>query len=238
MDTIHLFEDGYYLIGNKAVAKSFLFRNETDCERFKLKIDEYLGPLCEILAYGFLKDEFQLVIRLKSRKVFEDYFLKKFESKPERGDFIPESTYIFAQAMANLQSGYAKHFNFKYQRDGGLMKGRYFRHLIESEKELDEQIEMVNAMKVVVNRNKIWTFRRKEVGFLLEKTERSVVRSSALCYGDGGVKSGLSCFMLKSKVFVRGHFDKPPPKRIDFKNPRENIRNLVAFMLMKVQTPS
>lgn len=233
MNTVHLFEEGYYLIGNKAVAKSFMFGDENDCKLFQSKIDKYLSPLCDILAYGFLKDEFQLVVRLKSRSVFEDYFLSKFEIDVSSGDIIPESTYIFAQAMANLQSGYAKYFNYKNKRDGGLMKGRYFRELIESEAELGSKIEEVNSLEVQRDRNSIWTFRRKEAGYCLDKVVGSLVRSSRRCYEVYGAKPMMQCFVHLGNINLRGQFDTVPPKRIDFKNKHESLRNLVQFMLLK-----
>ena len=239
METIHLFEDSYYLVGNKAVAKCFMFRDERDCSRFKLKIDYHLKSLCDVLAYGFLKDEFQLVVRLKSRKVFEEYYKQKYDYKPDEGQVIPETTYIFAQAMSNLQSGYVKFFNYKYERDGGLMCGRYFRRLIRSEKELDSIISAVNAMQVIGQRSRIWTFRRKEAGFRLELIKDTVTRSSRMCYQLDRlgkrllVEAELGCFSHKETIYLRGHFDHPPPKRIPFANKAENLKSLLSFMFMK-----
>ena len=232
MKTIHVFENGLYKIGNKAVSKCFLFKEETDCERFKLMLDKQLSPLCDILAYKLTRDEFQLVIKLKSREVFKNYYIEKYDFG---GDFIPESTYIFAQSMANLQSGYAKYFNYKYERDGGLMRGRYSRELIESEELLDSAIKNLHEAKNMIERRPIWTFRRRGEGFDFEELEKGGVRNSSVCYMNGGFDSGLECFMPKDKLGIRGLFKNIPPKRISFENKREKVRNLLAFMFLRLE---
>ncbi len=194
MKTKHIFEDACYLIGNKAVAKCFLFGDEKDCLQFKQKLDHHLGSLCDIMAYGFTQDEFKLVIKMKSRGEIEEYYIQKYAKLYEQEAYIPETTYIFARAMANLQSGYAKYFNFKYKRDGGLMKGRYTRTLIESPLHLREMVNSVNCLHQQGKRSRIWTFRRKERGFNLELIKNTVNRSSLECYQDSNVRSGLESF--------------------------------------------
>ena len=235
MKTQHLFEEGYYLIRNKSVAKCFLFKDDYDCNRFKSKIDTYLSPLCDILAYGFLQDEFQMIVRLKSREVFESYFKKKYEKVIDRVEVIPDTTYIFAQAMSNLQSGYAKWFNYKYERDGGLMAGRYHRELIESENDLDQLIGEINGLVKKIKRNSIWTFRRKEPGFEMNEINNSLIRSSKGYY-DGGCASEeriLRAFRHKKDIDLRGHFLNLPPKAILDYNSTKKMRNLIAFMFLK-----
>ena len=231
MKTKHLFENGYYFISNKAVAKCFMFKDKGDCVRFKLKMDQYLGPLCDVMAYGLTHDEFQILVRLKSREAFEKYFQSKFGSNGDL-NFIPETTYIFAQAMANLQSGYVKYFNYKYERDGGLMKSRYNRSLVESDFELENRIKEIHNLNASCKRNRIWTFRRKEKGFVFDLSVKNKVRSSVRFYKNVNLNHDLRCFKTKDKIYVRGHFDILPPKQINFKNYSEKVKNLLAFMFM------
>jgi hypothetical protein len=225
MKTIHLFEEGYYLISNKAVAKSFLFGDKKDSELFKRKVETHLSPISHVLAFGFLHDEFQLLVKLKSRKEFEAYYLEK-HGKAET-DFIPETTYIFAQSMANLQSGYAKAFNYRYDRDGGLMKGRYFRKLVESEEELEKLISSINGLNEMFKRSAIWTIRRKGGVFSLGN---GGWMSSAKYYMGLGLEEVFDGFILKDKIYIRGQFENLPPKRISFKNELEKVKNLVSFI--------
>ncbi len=233
MKTKHLFADGIYHIGNKAVAKCFLFADEKDCIRFQTNIDHHLGPLCDVLAYSFSEDEFQLVVKLKDRKTIENYFKEKYAKFYQDEKFIPETTYIFAQAMANMQSGYAKYFNYRYDRDGGLMKGRYFRHLIESEEELNNLVKKVHAFHAQSKRSRIWTFRRKEEGFNLEFKVSARVRSSLRSYEEARITSGIGCFKSLHQIDLRGRFSNLPPKRLEHKKTSEKIRNLISFMFLR-----
>ncbi len=233
MKTKHLFEDACYLIGNKAVAKCFLFGDEKDCIRFRHGIDHHLGEICDVLAYGFSKDEFQLLVKLKSRKEIEEYYKKKYCKMYSQDKFIPETTYIFAQAMANLQSGYAKYFNYRYKRDGGLMKGRYFRSLIGSESHLKSVIDQVHALDERGKRSRIWTFRRKEDGFNLELIKEGVNKSSRDCYENQGNESPMRAFVRLTNLDLRGQFEKLPPRSLNHKKTATKLKNLVSFMFLK-----
>ncbi len=235
MDTIHLFENGYYHISNKAVAKCFLFKNEEDCNRIKMRIEKTLSPICDILAFGFSHDEFQMVVKLKSRKTFETYYLNKYEQDVGFEKKIPETTYLFANAMSNLQSGYAKWFNHKYKRDGGLMKGRYLRRLIESREDLAETISLVNIMKEIKQRDKIWTFRRKGSELGEGELKSNGARSSWNFYNLGEKIEGISCFKHYRKVYLRGHFNNLPPKRLIANDSTEKLENLLSFMFLKAR---
>lgn len=235
MKTVHLFEDAIYHIGNKAVAKCFMFKDQADCQRFKANVDKHLGPLCDVIAFGLGHDDFHLLIRLKSRKEFEQYYKLKYSKRMEVDNFIPESTYIFAQAMANMQSGYVKYFNHKYERDGGLMKSRYSRILIENDEQMEATKALIHGLRMETERKSIWTFRRKGDGFRFDYDLDERERSSRWCYEQGGVEASfLRCLKLKSEFDMRGQFDNLPPKRLEFKNNQAKFRNLVSFLMMKV----
>jgi hypothetical protein len=99
-------------------------------------MEKYLGPICEILAYSLYDHEFQLVVHLKPRYVFEYHFKDKNKDFDVSKFGIPETTYIFSQAMANLQVSFVKHFNWLFKRTGALVAGRFRRNLIENREEL------------------------------------------------------------------------------------------------------
>ena len=113
------------------------------------------------------------------------------------------------------------------------MKSRYGRCLIENEEQLEESIQNINSLMVTGEIGRILTFRRKEIGFNLEVIERSISRTSLLCYEKEGVDACLKCFKHKKSIFLRGHFDTLPPKAIVFENQRESLKNLIQFMLLK-----
>lgn len=152
---MYLHEEHYYLISNHAVARNPIFCDPRIQVHFRNKMEYYLEPLCDILAYNLKDQEFQILVRLKEREVFEAYF----ESRNE--DFqglqqIPESTYLFSQAMSNLQVSLVKKFNFLYQRRGTLMAGRFLRELITCKDKVIDYIQMLNEGKQERRQSGIW----------------------------------------------------------------------------------
>ena len=144
MNTQHLFEEHVYLISNHSVARNPMFSNLSMQQYFIKKMEHYLLPISKILAYSLTDNEFQILVKTKSREDFADYFSTKNKKKITSNVDIPESTYIFSQSMANLQVSFVKHFNWKYERSGTLMAGRFERKLVETEKEMKDLIFKLN----------------------------------------------------------------------------------------------
>jgi hypothetical protein len=140
---MYLHEENIYLISNHAVARNSIFCDRGIQYHFKRKMEFYLEPLCDILAYNLNNHEFQILVRLKERKAFVEFYQLKMESRD--GHFeTPESTYIFSQAMSNLQNSTVKKFNLKYNRRGTLMAGRFNRELISGKDRVIELIQDLN----------------------------------------------------------------------------------------------
>lgn len=160
MTAPHVFEGEFYVISNFAVARNQLFSCKSLCLRFLNKIDLYLSPLCDIHQYHLDNDQFHLLIKLKNRKAFETYYLnKKLDKNPSK---IPHSTYIFSQAMANLQAGTAIHINRKTGRKGAMFARRFKKHLIESVEELEIWLKKFNAWKIASVQSVLWRYRLKK----------------------------------------------------------------------------
>ena len=152
----HLFENGIYHIGNHSVARNPMFTDSHMQNYFLEKMENYLSPLCKVLAYSLNKDEFQIIVKLKDRKKFEDYFKTKSSNKDAGVLEIPDSTYIFSQAMANLQVSFVKHFNYVFKRSGTLMASRFTKNLIEGTEELADLIKSLNSAKKFHNYSELW----------------------------------------------------------------------------------
>ncbi len=165
----HIFEEGIYLLSNTGVARNPIFRNKDNYERFREKTLVYLEPLCEILAFAFHDNQWELVVKIKSRSEFEAFYKKKHQLDFIENFLIPESAFIFSQEMANLQSGFVKHFNWLNNRVGALFYRRYQKELIESEGEL---IIVINRLNHLMARNPHkgeWAIKKME---RLKKVER------------------------------------------------------------------
>ena len=145
MKTQHLFEDHIYLISNHSVAKNPMFSDPALQHYFIDKMEKYLSPICKIIANCLNDNEFQLLVKLKNREAFEQHYLSKNKDYDSDKFGIPESTYIFSQAMANLQVSFVKHFNWKFSRSGTLVAGRFQRDLVKTESDMLKWIEKLNA---------------------------------------------------------------------------------------------
>lgn len=226
----HIHENAYYEIGNYSVSSSFLFASEADIKKFKAKIDIYFEGLCDVICYGFDHEEYRMIIKMKTREDIEAYCKKRYPMVIKKKGFIPHTAYIFARVMADLQSGYVKWFNFKYSRIGGLMAGRYYRHLIESEEELQQKIKEINGMTIMFQKTIAWRYKSK-LGFRFRSLGKRSSSSEEYKLKNERL-SDLRVFRLLDNLSVRGHFKNLPPKRISWKNDTEKYRNLIGFILL------
>ena len=137
MKVQHIFNDHLYVISNHVVACNSIFNSPLLCSRFLEKIDLYLSPLCKVLQYIIHENQFQLIVKISSRKDFEEYYRKK-KGEELDDESIPFSTHIFSQAMANLQASAAIHFNRKFGRTGAIFARRFSKELITSKDNLDK----------------------------------------------------------------------------------------------------
>ena len=162
--TTHLFEEHVYLISNHSVARNPMFADEKMQDYFIAKMEKYLFPISEIIAHCLNDHEFQLLVRLKPREDFEEHFISKQKDQVLHNE-IPESTYIFSQAMANLQVSFVKHFNHKYDRNGTLVAARFGRELIETETEMRDWIKKLNSGLRKHNYAAQWSNNMMSAGF-------------------------------------------------------------------------
>lgn len=147
-----------YLFTNFANSNNPIFTNPEEVNNFKERCEAHLSSLVEILAYSFHADHYQLIIVLKERKTFEEFYRKK-KKNPELEDLeIPESTYILSQEMANLQSGYAKMFNHKYKRFGSLFGRRYTKVLLENANEVEKKVQELNEGRIIWDFERLWSY--------------------------------------------------------------------------------
>lgn len=129
----HIFEKRIYLICNRAVAGNTIFTSKKEQVEFLNKVDQYLGPVCDVLAHSLHDDQFQLLIETKSRRHFTKFFKLTHKGKTDERFFLPLSTHIFSRLMSNLQVSVAKKFNFRNGRSGALFAARFERILVEDE---------------------------------------------------------------------------------------------------------
>ena len=211
MSAKHLFADQIYVISNFVVARNALFKNKRYCRRFLQKIDRYLSPICEIYHYRINVDQFHIILRLGDRKTIENYYRNKHSDPNLESSEIPHESYIFSQAMANLQASTAIHFNRKNGRKGAIFARRFQRRLVQSQKELKSWMRKFRDLSIESIQSSRWRCRERGSKFGSGFLERlDVLRSGYRFYksekGDHPLlKSFVRCVIIK----FQGQFEKP-----------------------------
>ena len=145
------------------------------------------------------------MVALNDRPSFIKYYCEKHKLDTSDQDQIPESTYILSQEMANIQSGYAKWFNFRHKRFGTVFGRRYTKLLVRSEQELREWIVALNEKHRHWTFTSFWSYVKNFVKRLYHLKEVSV--SSSHVYAllkqsglivegkEGSAEAGFSIFL-------------------------------------------
>ena len=215
--TRHLFNESIYHISSNAVARNFLFQNPESCKRFLVKVNQYLGPLCEILYYTLHHSEFHLIVRLKDWESFCAFYKAQRKEEHIEPYEIPLSTYIFSKAMSDLLVSTAKHFNYWHRRKGGLFARRFRRSLIESQEALEGIIGTLKLMAPMYRQDRPWnkvpsSYRLRLRRKVLRKMKE---RSAEYYYKEGSRKHGsLAIFKRWGALDLRGCFKNLPPKSL------------------------
>lgn len=193
-----------YVLANFAASNNPIFMNDIEVNNFKQRVDTHISTLCEILGYYFTSDHYQIIVSLKDRQTFIDFYRKKMENPDLEEIDIPPSTYILSQEMANIQSGYAKWFNFRHVRFGSVFGRRYTKVLISSEEELKEWVNSVNNKKPMWSFGAFWSYTKNFVQRI--KKLKKVDVSSAILYESGIIDAIISSFILLEKFLERGPY--------------------------------
>lgn len=231
MKTRHLFSDRIYVISNSAEAKNCLFRKKEDYRLFQEKINKYLSPICDILAYNLNIDEYVLLIKLKSRESFETFYSEKKGEGIIAGDLIPPTSYIFSQQMANFQSGYVKHYNNKYERSGSLFCSRFARQLVESVFLADAWVSKINDMQEFRIRKDYWKSDRYKTKLKVGKDlTKHLLCCSKKAY-ESGNSTGFKSFVLYDAKKLQGCFDGPMIKTLDHTLIKKFFMSSMKFLI-------
>lgn len=209
----HVFEDQIYVISSFGVARNPLYKDNKDVELFKEYMESYLSEICHIYAYSHQENCFHYLIRIKERSKLETFFFRKQRDKKKnishniydiKAKLPPESYLIVSQEVSNCLNAYAKRFNHKYNRKGGLFGDRYRKHLVETAEEMEEWLERLNNLDVRIEFSEDWKVKE---GIILENEGGRL--SSGMLYEvlwDRALQSVFRNFVYCRIEDLRGYF--------------------------------
>lgn len=201
------FNECCYILTNFSDSNNPIFISQEEVDNFKKRIQEKLEGLVEILAWSFQTDHYQLIVYLKSRDAFEEFYREKHKNQDILSVDIPETYLILSQEMANVLSGYAKWFNFRHERFGSLFGRRYTKILLETEDDVKMAIQEMNAGKKIWDFQKLWSY----IWNFMKRMEKDfqVLDTSAKLYKEGveGLCGWFSGFVRYDNWDLRGRYN-------------------------------
>lgn len=115
---MHLHADRLYHIYNRGNNRKLLFYERRNYEFFLKKVERYIAPYCDVLAYSLLPNHFHFLIHANERTV-APWYRQTWDGKIiDVNSGIPMSQ--FSRGLQLCLSSYAKAINNQYNRTGSL----------------------------------------------------------------------------------------------------------------------
>ena len=123
--------DKFYHIFNRGINGENLFVENSNYNHFVRLYIEHITPVAETFAWVLLKNHFHLLVRILPSGEIE--FMKPKEEK--KNIIYPvKKKYNPTQQFGNLFNAYAKAFNKRYNRTGGLFESPFRRLEVDDER--------------------------------------------------------------------------------------------------------
>lgn len=132
---------GYYHLYNRGVNRARIFFDDRNYRYFLFKIELYLVPALEIIAYCLMPNHYHLLIRIAETS--------EVPTTSEVPQIIKaNATSNVSQAMMKLSVSYTKMINYHYDRVGPLFQGAFQAKQIDSDVYLGELIDYIHLNPV------------------------------------------------------------------------------------------
>ncbi len=117
------FGDAYHIY-NKAISHDKLFITSEDYFYFLKKLERYILPVADIVAYCLIPNHFHLLAVMKEEENIPFNLFKRVNEHPDQ---------LLERSFSNFFNSYSKSFNKAHNRSGRLFLYPYKRILVESE---------------------------------------------------------------------------------------------------------
>lgn len=111
----------YYHIYNRGNNGQDIFFENENYEFFLHRLDQYITPFCDIIAWVLLRNHFHILVYVK-----ENVSIEKLEYTSTE---IPKKVEVYLQ-FGHFFNSYAKAINKRYKRTGSLFEKNFERILI------------------------------------------------------------------------------------------------------------
>jgi putative transposase len=132
---IEFLPGGYYHLYNRGVNRAKIFFDKRDYHYFLFKIERYLMPTLDIIAYCLMPNHYHLIIFIR-------------ETSEVSGTSEVSTTSGVSRAMMRLSVSYTKTINLKYDRVGPLFQGAFQAKQVHSDAYLGQLIDYLHLNPV------------------------------------------------------------------------------------------
>lgn len=156
-----LIPGNYYHIFNHAVGNELLFRENRNYHFFLEKIEKWITPVGNLLAYCLMPNHFHLLLQIRSteelEKLFELKLLNKLKLTKEESLVTNQMKSakrekmilkLISEQFSHCFNSYVQAYNKTYKRMGALLKEGFQRKRIDSDEYLKEVICYIHCNPV------------------------------------------------------------------------------------------
>lgn len=140
MDPQKFYDNDYYHIYNHCIGDDYLFRHQKDYEYFLIKMDRFIKPFCDIIAYCLLPNHFHILFKVTNRLI---------DGK------------TIEHAIKDFFNSYTRSFNKIHKRKGKLFYQSYKSKRVDSENYLKWLILYIHRNPIhhgLVNNCQNWEY--------------------------------------------------------------------------------
>lgn len=109
--------DRTYHVFSRANGCDKIFLDEDNYKFFLGRFKIHISPIADTFAYNLLPNHFHFLIRMKTVEEIKSHFFEKKKNKQFDIEIVPE---FIMERFGNLLNSYAKSFNRRNKRKGGL----------------------------------------------------------------------------------------------------------------------
>jgi putative transposase len=127
-----LLPNQYHHCVNHSVGEALLFKEAENYAYFLDKYKKYIAPITTTYAYCLMPNHFHFLIKVHSKELLQTHYKKLKPYEKHDWETFDYAKFV-SQQFSNFFNSYAKSFNKKYKRRGGLFEDYFKRPIIDSE---------------------------------------------------------------------------------------------------------
>ncbi|MBP0613293.1 hypothetical protein J8J42_09555 [Chryseobacterium sp. cx-311] len=177
MEKVKLEPGNYYHIFNRGNNGQDIFFENENYEFFLHRLDQYITPFCNIIAWVLLRNHFHLLVYIKETVAVDKLDYTATES--------PKQIEVHLQ-FGHFFNSYAKSINKRYHRTGSLFEKNFERVLVDNHKYFKNLIHYIHFNPVKHGfTEEVWNYPWSSYGSVISHSPTKLNRDFVLAIYNG-----------------------------------------------------